>query len=305
MPLKRINTRLNELAETTALSNQDCINILAGTTGLEQQDAFNIWAGTTGLSRQAAANVKAGTTALSLQEALEIAEVGSGSITDPTDISGLQVWFDVDDSPAWSDNGTTPAANNDPLYRWDDISGNANRNLVQTTLTNRPTYASAGEAVVVFDGVDNFMTTNGFTLAQPYTVIIGFAPITHTAGDFFYDGVGGVADGGLNCTANANEVAMQAGGSAPVATLAFGDWNTVTCVYNGASSSIQVNNGSATVADTGSAAPNGLRLGANGGAAVLFGDMQVKFFLMYNSALSAANRTAVYDWAIAKFPILA
>lgn len=130
-----IQKRLNDLAGTTNLSNQDAINVLAGTSGRSQQDAFNIWAGTTGLSRQEAANVKAGTTGLSLQDALNAYSGG----TSPETILGSALW-------AWHDASNTGSVTIDTgVSNWADLSGNS-RPLTQGTAANQPTYTS-GESV--------------------------------------------------------------------------------------------------------------------------------------------------------------
>lgn len=307
MPLKRINERLNELAGTTARSNQDCINILAGTTGLLQQDAFNIWASTSLLSRQGAANAKAGTTALSLQEALEIAEAGGG-FTDPSDISGLQYWFDILDSPAWSDDGTTPAVDNSDLYRWDDISGNG-RNLVQANASLRPKYAASGGIGidVTFDGVDEYMATAGFTLNQPFTVVLGCFIGTQSANSTLFDG-NTLLSAAVYETANANEVSMTAGsGGALVQNVLPSDYNIITCAFDAENSYINIyQNGGNVVTDSvgtpGTSAAGGFTLGAT--APGFFpANISVEFALGYNSVLTAQQVIDIQNWAVSKFSI--
>lgn len=175
--MRLIQESLNEIAGTTDLRNQDAINILAGTTDRSQQDAFNIWAGTTGLSRQDAANVKAGTSNLSLQEALDtFATSGGGGITDPTDIANCELWVEGEQG-VFSDAGTTPAVDSDPVYQWNDLSGNG-RHITQTNASFRPTYnVTPGQInqIIFTSASDQYMNipdfATGFTEGECFCVL--------------------------------------------------------------------------------------------------------------------------------------
>jgi len=69
----------------------------------------------------------------------------------PADLTGLALWLDASDaSTLWADtNATTAATNNGLVARWDDKSGNANRIVRQSTVTNMPVRTTGG---LVFDG---------------------------------------------------------------------------------------------------------------------------------------------------------
>ena len=57
----------------------------------------------------------------------------------------------------YSDAGTTPAVDTDPVYRWGDSSGNG-RNADQTTLGNRPVYnTNSGNPYLNFDGSNDYL----------------------------------------------------------------------------------------------------------------------------------------------------
>lgn len=79
--------------------------------------------------------------------------------------AGVGVYTDVD--------GTTAASNSDAIARWNDSSGNGN-NMLQATLSRRPTYETsylAGYPGVLFDGVDDFLNCGGLS-DNPSTLII-------------------------------------------------------------------------------------------------------------------------------------
>jgi len=81
---------------------------------------------------------------------------------DPTDITGLQLWLDADDIDTLfteSTKGTQVASDGDPVGAWDDKSGN-NKDAIQATGVNRPTYKAPGMNGVpslLWDGVNDYM----------------------------------------------------------------------------------------------------------------------------------------------------
>lgn len=93
----------------------------------------------------------------------------------PANISGLKVWLKAD-SLALSDN--------DPVATWTDSSGNGN-NATQPTGTNQPLFKTAiinGEAVVRFDGSDNWMQAPIVHTGANLTVFIVAKRISETGG---------------------------------------------------------------------------------------------------------------------------
>ena len=97
--------------------------------------------------------------------------VAGSSAWTPAALS-LDLWLEAR-SGTFSDAGTTPAVDTDPVYQWNDLSGNANH-AVQITLGNRPTLQTAsGFKVVRADGTDDLMTltsTINFSTG-PFTVV--------------------------------------------------------------------------------------------------------------------------------------
>lgn len=231
------------------------------------------------------------------------------SVFTPASISGLEYWFDAADSPAWTDNGTTPAGNGSAVYRWDDISGNS-RHLVQTTAGSRPTYvyagAGSGSNELGFDGTSDFMATSGFTFNQPFTVVIGVFPEGYTANDVIFDGAS-LLTGALYFTVNSYEVSMTSSSGGNVVQTLVADPNIVTCGFSGASSYINVyQNGGNIVTDTGNPGTNGaggLTLGSASGG-LLISPISVYFVLGYSKLLSPAEITNIQTWAKDKYTVI-
>lgn len=176
---------------------------------------------------------------------------------------------------------------------WADQSGNS-RDLLQGTDTNRPPLQSDGS--ILFDGVDNFLKCGTFTLNQPNTVIILCKQITWTSVDYIIDGHTDNTLGLFQQTATPR-LTMNAGATAPTTlALALDTYGAIGCVFNGASSLLQVNAGAAATGDAGAGNAAGLTLGAHGGGADGYANIQVKELFGYSVALSQAdlNRALAY-----------
>jgi len=89
---------------------------------------------------------------------------------------------------AWFRYGVGITVTGAGVSTWADQSGNG-RDLLQGTDTNRP--ALQADSSILFDGVDNFLKTAGFTFNQPETVYVVFKAITFTDGDTILDGNAG------------------------------------------------------------------------------------------------------------------
>jgi hypothetical protein len=92
----------------------------------------------------------------------------------------------------------------------------------------------------------------GVTIFQPYTVylLVKVTNNTSTVGQIIWDSVNGNGYRGVlhMNTQNSNELRMYSGGGVPDITcpnsdLAFGNWGIYTAVFDDASSSLTVNNG--------------------------------------------------------------
>lgn len=203
----------------------------------------------------------------------------------PTSIAGLAAWYDASQIPSLADG--------DPVASWADLSGNS-RTLSQGTSAARPTYKTAiqnGRAIVRFDGVDDFMQSGVFTLAQPINVFIVVNWRTNAADASALDGLSGITM--LIRQQASRQINVFAGvdlsGPASVTDV----WRQYGVVFSGASSEIRVDGGAATAGNAGTGSPGGLTVGARGGAGSAFGAVDIAEVLAYDSALSTVNRQSV------------
>jgi hypothetical protein len=173
--------------------------------------------------------------------------------------------------------------------QWDDQSGNG-RHLKQATATNQPSVEADGS--LLFDGVDNYMKCDAFTLAQPVTYYYLAKQITWTSGDSVSDGNTATSIL-IRQSTSSPQIAIFAGAS----TAAVGGWTLDTyaalaIVVNGSSSVIQVNSAATTGLAAGASGAAGYTLGARGDA-TLPGHLQVKEVVIVAAAHDEAIRRRV------------
>ncbi len=203
----------------------------------------------------------------------------------PSDLPSLAAWFRF--GAGLTDDGAGLCSN------WADQSGNG-RDLKATT-TARPTIQA--DKSVLFDGSANFMKCDAFTLNQPETVYFLIKQITW-GNDLRF------CDGNSNFTMLVNQqtatpqISMYATGAqvANNSNLALNTWGVVAAVFNGASSSLQVNNTTATTGYPGAGNAGGFTLGANSDGAGGWSNIQVKEVILYAAAHTADQRTQVINY---------
>lgn len=225
---------------------------------------------------------------------------GTGGVTfSPTDIAGLEYWFKAD-GLVYSDLGTTPAVNLDPVEQWNDQSGNS-RNLTQTTLANRPVFNTGvknGLPAILFDGVDDRISNaTGATIAQPITVVtVLMMPNTITTNTRnYYDHVSTASTRPSASVIDTTQNFRMTAGTATDSGVSKvnGTWYIVFNFYNGASSTYRINGvdvGPVNPGTNGYTSGNGYRLGANGAATQLYPGY-IGEQCVYNSIISGANLT--------------
>ncbi len=197
-------------------------------------------------------------------------------------------------------SGITESAGN--VVGWTDvISG---QSLVQGTAGNRPLLKPDGS--IEFDGVDNFLATGAFTLNQPFTVYLYAQQVSWTANDIIFDGFSYqsamLAQGGVS-----PQVFAFAGAIGPV----NGDWievgnigRALAVVFNGASSTIDVDNTAGTT--TGNASTQnagGFTLGSGGAGTGNFSNIRVWEVIINNGADDATRRELFLSYLKRRNPI--
>lgn len=170
------------------------------------------------------------------------------AITDLGDLSP-HTWFKADAGVLEAISGSDAAEDGDTVERWEDQSGNG-RHADQATSSKRPIYHTNvlnGLPGVIADGVDDWLTTAGFTsVAAPYTyVVVCRANYTGVNRHVLTGG------GTTRVRTNAGNWELAAG-----ATITDGPPDTdpaiIIGVVNGASSKLRVNGDE----DTGNAGTN-------------------------------------------------
>lgn len=201
----------------------------------------------------------------------------------PLDLAGLEAWY-----------RETYAAGT-----WFDLSGKG-RHLTQATAGARPTQtARAGQAVLSCDGGDSVALAYSATISQPYTIYAVSEAPSVASTQVIYSGHSATADGMLQIRANDYRISsgtFLAGGTSSTAISAS------AAAYNGASSSLCVNNFATPVAsgNAGSGILRGLSVGAQQAASVYLTGY-VWEIIVCSGAHDAATRKLVGDYFTARY----
>lgn len=214
----------------------------------------------------------------------------------PGELSGLELWLRAD-SISGLDDG-------DPVETWTDESGEGN-DVTQGTAAKRPLYKTNvqnGLPVVRFDGSDDYLQ-RGFTLAQPYTRISAFKQVSWTVNDRVFSSGPGMSQAPLYQNATTPNLRMYAGTQGPEnSNLAVGAFGIVVEVFNGVSSSLQVNNTTPVSGDVGAATPNGITLGAHIDG-TLSGEVDIGEVVVYSRLLTAEELDQIKAYLAAKWGV--
>ena len=196
----------------------------------------------------------------------------------------------------WVDSKENITKNgSDLVSSWGDKSGNGN-DLVQATETNKPTWNSNG---VLFDGVDNFMKAVAFTLIQPEFIYIVFKQVTWTSNARVFDGNSGNS-GTLVQNGTTPNLNAYAGAFSTASTdLTLDTYGIVRVLFNGASSTFQVNDNAQTTGNFGAANMGGFQLGFS----LAYSNIEVKEVIIRNVADSAQDEGTIYNYLADKYSI--
>lgn len=160
---------------------------------------------------------------------------------------------------AWFRYGQGITSSGGAVSQWDDRSGNG-RHLKQATATNQP--ALQTDLSILFDGVDNYLKCDAFTLNQPVTIYVLGKQITWTASEYLWDG-DDVDTGGLRQRPTSPGLGLVAPTLGVVSNdLALDTYGAICAVYNGANSVLQISNSAAVTGDAGANNMGGFILGA-------------------------------------------
>lgn len=210
----------------------------------------------------------------------------------PSDIAGLLLWLKAD-SLSLSDN--------DPVSLWDDSSGNGNDAGVFGPPDN-PIYKVNiinGEPVARFNNAGNILITPNFSLAQPCTIfVVTKYSQAVVSNDTMFDGLTSNSMRGMR--SSATDVQEYAGAFGPLVTTTPEAFHAYSFIYDGASSTVRVDGGTAGTGNPGAGNGGGLTLNSQGGGGG-FGGQDMAELLAYNSSLSLVNQNLVFTYLKAKY----
>jgi hypothetical protein len=209
-------------------------------------------------------------------------------------VSGCKLWLAADQITGKNDA--------DALSTWGDLSGNGN-NVVQATEANRPLYKTNIQnslPAVRFDGSNDRMTVT-FTLTQPCSYYVVFVKKATSTDRRIIDGVAGRC--GLNIKQTTQYLVADATTGLPNATgMVNGTTYIARGIFNGASSSVALNNAAYTTGNAGVTNPGGITLAAfiDG---TFNGQVDICEVCVYQGAVSSADETALLGYLNVKWAV--
>lgn len=154
--------------------------------------------------------------------------VAGSSAWTPAELS-LDLWLEAR-SGTYSDAGSTPAVDTDPIYQWNDLSGN-NRNWSQGTLNNRALLKLvSGKWIVESDGTDDFMTLGSdYVIGVTHTLVFAFRSL-NTSDQMLISKADANTQWRINANGNAAKALHYDATDAPLSDVfssAFTDWTVL------------------------------------------------------------------------------
>jgi len=219
---------------------------------------------------------------------------------DANSIVGLEIWLKGNTS-VFSDAGTTPAVNLDPVYQWNDLSGNV-RHAIQASAGSRPQFKTNnlnGKPTIKCDGVDDILIATGAWGLFPSVPHTYFFVMNVYGGTYLLSaaatggpGFGEISHGGQFTLNSGNNNIRYTHGTLP-------EGFKVYTLITGTSGNIKLNNVSQASGDTGAANfANGLAIG---GVNAFRSEIDFAEVIGYNSALSAGDQTLVVNYLMTKY----
>lgn len=203
----------------------------------------------------------------------------------PSDLVGLKLWARYNKGVRVSGSGVS---------QWNDASGNENH-LKQSIDASRPSKENDGS--ILFDGVDDFLKADPFTLTQPETVYLLGNALSWTVSDRFFDG-NTAQTGAMVQTASTPQISLNAGAWMGNNTdSVIGEYSIFTAVFNGVSSLDQIDHNAPVTGDAGINSMSGFTLGASG-IDTSWSNIKVKEVVIFNTAHDAATRRKVINYLL-------
>lgn len=270
-------------------------SVVTGAAGSNGASGSNGATGPTGLAGPTGSTGSTGATG----------PTGASGFT-PSSIAGLTLWVSSDNG-VYSDAGTTPAVNTDPVQQWNDQSGNANH-LIQSTSNKRPIFNTNqinGRPWLSFDGSNDSMRISALAGGGAYTV---FAACNFRAGGPHQALLGGGNTGiyfGLGGYTGAGNFIARSGGpnDCIYAQAVPTGFTMFSFLMNGGSSKIRTNATLRVTANAGSTGFGGylFDLADYNNDLSICAFLDISEFIFYNSLLSDADVSRVEAYLDARY----
>lgn len=219
---------------------------------------------------------------------------------DPLSVAGCKGWWRVDGGCDVNTDGSSITT----LY---DRSGNG-VHLTQSTGGNKPTYETNEintYAIARFDGTDDRVGANfAAALAQPCTLFyVGKKRSTTVATSRYMVSSTAVSESILFHTTTVNNAGIFANSATIEAPVGVTEYQILSAVYNGASSSFRANSIQLTSGNPGSTGFTGIRIGSNYDGSANFDDIDVAEVIAYSGALNAQDILSIEAYLAARYAI--
>lgn len=209
------------------------------------------------------------------------------------------LWLKADAGTLQTVGGSAATADGDPVGQLLDQSGNGHH-VSQATSTKRGTLKTGiqnGLPAIRFDGVDDFLQSAAFTLAQPWTLVIACRWLRALAGAGEY-AVDGLA---LNSAAffrdqTTGAQTTYAGAFGPTVTAGATTAAIYALVWNGVSTTLQYNGNAANTGNAGTGTPGGITIGIGADGSQVPANVDCFEVLAFGSALAAGDRTSLINY---------
>ena len=200
-------------------------------------------------------------------------------------------WYIADELSTITKDGS------DLVALWADYLGSG-RDLVQGTGADKPMWSENG---VLFGGGSDFMKTAAFTLVQPEMIYIVFKNVTWILNTWVLDG-NATFSGALYQTPNTPDIRAYAGSVSDInSNLPVNTFGIVRILFNGVSSTIQVDETTQTTRNFGAADMGGFTLGARGDGLASFANIQIKEVILRNVDDTDATEEAIFRYLKRKY----
>lgn len=227
---------------------------------------------------------------------------------DPATDSSVVYWYKADGTLYTTDSGSTPCANGNDIGKWVEAkTGGSGFDAIQATAIDRPQFRSTGGPSSM-PCVDFTSSTSrklraqwASAAAQPYTVWAVAKLSENNKYSFICDGFGATNRAAVYHINTGDWRTFTTGDSNGVSSST--SWVIVRGIFNGSSSTIALNNGSATAqASTGTGSFGGITLG-NHYTLSSAGYLKLAEVLVQNAAADSTAISNMLGYLNAKYAI--